>query len=113
MAEIVPAWEQETVAKLTRKAATAKLPPKVLQEIEADARWGEMTKKGLIIGGSQLGAKWFNKAGVSTEWKPETVFLTALGRQLLQNRRLHHKLDKLIAAQKAAETPAKPPQSQP
>lgn len=97
--ELVPTAEQELVGRITRKAATAKLPAPLLKEIEQDARWGETTKKGIILGGSGTCAKWLNKAGVSAEYKAEVVLALSILRLGTNHLRISRRLDDLIREQ--------------
>jgi hypothetical protein len=114
---LVPTAESEAVAALTRKAAKAGLEPKLLKQIEQDARWTPTSKKALVIGGAQCGAKWANKAGLSAEYKPECILAMAVVRIAAGHFRLARQLDTLIAEQrernkvpitKAPTTEAKP-----
>jgi hypothetical protein len=101
--ELVPELEAQAVASITRRAAKAGLSKDFLKEIEHDCRWGEATKKALVIALPQLVAKWLNRSGVSSEWQPEVVCGTAAAKILVNHLRIVNRLDKLIAQREEAE----------
>jgi hypothetical protein len=56
-------------------------------------------KRGLEMGGSEVGAKWLNKAGISAKNKGEVVFITSLVSIVTSCRSRNKRLEKLFEKQ--------------
>ena len=108
--ELIPAVEQECVQRLTSKAAKANLPAKLLKEIEIDARWKPVAKKGLQIGLPEVLAKWLNKFGVSADNKGEVALGLAVVVIAQQQISLERKLGVMIKEQSQNQPPKPAPE---
>ena len=100
---IVDALEERRVERFVEKAKEAALPPAVVKEIGADARYPVVGKRGLKASLPQVGAKLANKTGLSSEHLHEIVLVKAITVNVMHGRRLEAKLDKLIEQEKARQ----------
>lgn len=105
--QLVPAIEELTLNKLAAKAEQARIPAEIVKEIRDDAKWPAPAKEILELSGSQVGAKWLTKFGVSSENQAEITLGTAILFLVSNNLLLTRRLAALAAA---ANTPTnKPP----
>ncbi len=111
--QLIPTVEAGMVTSLTSRAARAKLPAEVIQEVRKDAAWPAPTKRALEIAAPRCAAKWLNKSGLSAEYQDEVMLGTAVAALLAQHSVALRKLDKLIArdAQEQAPTASPDPAS--
>ena len=107
--QLIPVAEDLAMLQIVGKCKLAKLPKEVIKDIETDARWHPMSKKGLEMGLPEVAAKYLNKAGVSAEFQPEVVLLTAISAIAAAHVRTLARLDKLIAGAPAADPAQKKP----
>ncbi|HVV00140.1 MAG TPA: hypothetical protein VHH88_02185 [Verrucomicrobiae bacterium] len=96
LSELVATIEEMDAAHVTELANQAALPKELVREIAKDARYPTAAKKGIEIGGAEMGAKYLNKAGISAKNKGEVVFATALVSIIASRRSLNKRLEKLI-----------------
>ena len=109
--QLVPAIEELTNNKIVAKAELCRIPPDLVKEIKADAKWPDTAKEILELSGAQVGAKWLTKFGVSSENQAEITLGTAIVFLVSNNLLLMRRLTALAAA---VNTPVKQPgQSQP
>ena len=106
--QLLPTLEAASVARITRKAAAAKLPADLLRAVENDSRWPKPAAKVLQMAGPQLAAKWLNKTGVSAEHQLEVAVLSAVGCIVAGQSAVLSRLEKIIAEKAAAEKESKP-----
>lgn len=85
-----------TVARLTSKAAKARLPADVLKKVEADARWNPMQKTALVTTGPQVLADAMNEAGISGKFQPLTVFALTVASIVFSQQSKAAELERLI-----------------
>jgi hypothetical protein len=108
LGELMDAAEEGRVAMFAAKCQEGGLMPKLCKQIESDAHFPKTAKIILKRSLPRLACKWLNKSGVSAEFQDEVAVVTALLLIVQHDRKMHSKLDELIAAQKPAE-PVKPP----
>jgi hypothetical protein len=106
--QFLPAAESLMVKQIGDKAATARLPREIVQEIQDSAHWPNNAKKALNEHTANVTAKWLNKLGVSAEYQAEIALVTAMGRIAAGHVLVMRRLDKLIALNNAANKPQKP-----
>lgn len=99
--QAIPLAEELALRAVVKKARSARLPEKVLDEIEKDSAWPMRSKKLLEESSAQLAAKYLNKGGISAEYQPEIVFGVALCAVVAGHAKVLRRLDKLIAAANA------------
>jgi hypothetical protein len=123
-AEVLLAWKPEDVAEFTDElvelseakrvsefvsiAREAKLPPKLVSEIERDAEFGPKTKAGLKRAIAATAAKWLNKTGVSAANKEETALLFCVITIKMQGIRARKDMAATIAEHKAQQEKTEP-----
>ena len=100
--QLIPTIEALTGSRVHALAEKARLPLKVIDDIDDSAKWPDPAKKALAISAPQVAAKWMNKTGVSAENQPELVMFTAIGSIAASHMMVVSKLEKLIAAQQTA-----------
>lgn len=110
--ELLEAAEDGCVAMYVGKCEAAGLMPKVIEEIERDARFPKVAKIMLKRSLPRLACKWLNASGVSAEYQVELELVTAMLLLIQHQRKVVSKLDELIAKLKPVEpkpaTPAAP-----
>ncbi len=112
--QLVPAAEELTSRQISERAFKAKLPPDVLQEVCADAKWPVLAKKGVEISGPPVLAQLLNDVGIPAKYKHQTVLATSFASIGANHFKVLKRLDKLIALQEAqlkkanANIPAEP-----
>lgn len=109
--QLVPTLEDLSVQQIAGKAQEAKLPAELVKEIEHDAKWSDLAKKGLIMSGPKVSAKWLNKFGVPSGSQDEIILVTSVGAILATHNKLLKRLNELIAAANPPST--KPPEKKP
>lgn len=99
--ELIEVAEEGRALKIVGLARNANLPPKVLTQIEKDAQFSKSSKTMLSQSAPRVAAKWMNKSGISAEYEPETVMMTAMLSIIIQTKRQTNALQKLIAEHRA------------
>lgn len=90
-------WEATRVLGLTTKAKEAHLPDALLRELEKDAKFNPLAKRGVASSGPEMIAKSLNAAGVSAKHKDAIVVIGGLLMIVRQGASLNNRLDELIA----------------
>ena len=111
--ELVELSEAKRVADFLTVAREAKLPPKLLAEIERDAEYGVKTKAGLKRAIAATAAKWLNRSGLSAKNKEETALLFCLITIKMQGVRARKDMHATIAEFKAQSEKTEPKKPRP
>lgn len=106
--ELVELSEAKRVSEFVAIAKEAKLPPKLVTEIERDAEYGPKTKAGLKRAIAATAAKWLNKTGISAKNKEETALLFCLFTIKMQGIRARKDMAATIAEFKAQQEKTEP-----
>lgn len=110
--QLIPTIEDLTVHQVAVKAAKCRLPPEIVREIEADAKWSAPAKKALELSAPQVAARLLNKTGISAENQPEVIFLTAISSIMAGQIMILKRLDKVSAVANAPTTKPGQPSAQ-
>ena len=73
--EAAESWDTGSLMALAKKCG---LDREVIQKIETDAAWGEITVKNLRTALPELFAKWLNAFGISAEYRFELMVGSAV-----------------------------------
>ena len=95
--QLIPTVEDLTVHQVAVRAAKCRLPPDIVREIEAEAKWSAPARKALELSAPQVAARLLNKTGISAENQPEVIFFTAISSILAGQVMTLKRLDKLAA----------------
>ena len=95
--QLIPTVEDLTVHQVAVRAAKCRLPPDIVREIEAEAKWSAPARKALELSAPQVAARLLNKTGISAENQPEVIFFTAISAILAGQVMTLKRLDKLAA----------------
>jgi hypothetical protein len=105
--QLIPAAEQGLILQLASKAEKARLPGDLVRDIQQDAAWPAVAKKGLEMSAPRVAAKVLNATGISSQHQDFVVLLSSLTMIGGKHLQLLRRMDKIIAQQTAAA--AKPP----
>jgi hypothetical protein len=94
--ELVPLAESVDIKGIIEKAHKAKLPGELIHRIETDARWPELSKKGVLMSAPKVSAKLLNMTGISAEHQDTALLLTSVAAILASRNRVCSRLDKII-----------------
>lgn len=103
--ELVDLTEAKRISDFVALAREASLPPKLIAEIEKDARYPTSSKASLKRAVSGCVAKWLNKTGISSRNKEEAALLFCVITIKLQGMRLRSRLASLVEADKKTPDP--------
>jgi hypothetical protein len=95
--ELIPIAEEVTIHQLTAKAAKARLSGDLIKEIESDAKWNPVARKGLELSAPEVTAEVLNDLGIDSKNKAKVVLATSIGAIVAGHVKLLRRLDKIIA----------------
>lgn len=107
--ELIEAAEQSRVEDYLKKCNEAGLMPKLVKEIENDARFPRTAKALLKTSLPRLSAKWLNKTGISAEYQDEISCLSAVILIVKHNSSVDARFDEILLELKKQKTPPPTP----
>ena len=99
--------------QLASKAQKARLPGDLVRDIQHDATWPAVAKKGLEMSAPRVAAKVLNATGISSEHQDVVVLLSSITMIGGRHLQLLRRMDKIIAAQTAAAAAKAPEEKKP